>query len=502
MSDRSCKKTETRTLVDELSPAGRRRYLELILVKDFSVFLRKVFATVSPGDEFLPNWHIEAMTFCAKQIIAGKLKRGIVTIPPRHLKSIIFSVALPAYLLGLKPSTRIICVSYSSDLAVKHANDFRAVITSDWYRSAFPKTRVSREKDTQTETMTTGRGFRFATSLGGVLTGRGADLIVLDDPQKPDEALSEAHRNSAGQWFDTSLLSRLDSKSGGVVLIVMQRLHEDDLVGRLLERDGWDQLKIAAIAERDECIRIGTRRAHKRKAGTVIDPRRETQEDLGRLRQSMGELFFSAQYQQEPIPLAGNIIKAKWFKEYDIPPTYAYGDAFVISIDTAMKGTPLADFSVATVWLGRGENCFLLDLWRDRVDYPQLKRAVIWLRDKYPNATLLIEDKGSGTSLIQDLRADNRSVIAINPEADKVTRVAKVSAQFEAGSVHFPKNASWVDCLKAELLGFPNTRYDDQVDSVAQALSWMSQHRQSQVSWVAPIVIVKPRRYFGDPPEY
>lgn len=497
-----CKKIETETLVAKLSPAGRRRYLELILAKDFSVFLWKVFATVSPDDEFLPNWHIEAMTFCAERIIAGKLKRAIVTIPPRHLKSIIFSVALPAYLLGIKPSTRIICVSYSNDLAVKHANDFRAVITSDWYRRAFPKTRVSREKDTQIETMTTARGFRLATSLGATLTGRGADLIVLDDPQKPDEALSEAHRNSAGQWFDTTLLSRLDSKSEGSVVVVMQRLHEDDLVGRLLERGGWDQLKIAAIAERDERMRIGPRRTCKRKAGTVIDPRRETQEDLVRLRQSMGELFFSAQYQQEPIPLAGNIIKAEWFKEYDTPPTHTYGDTLVISIDTAMKGTPLADFSVATVWLGSSDNCFLLDLWRDRVDYPQLRRAVIWLRDKYPNATLLIEDKGSGTSLIQDFRADNRSVIAINPEADKVTRVAKVSAQFEAGSVHFPKNAPWLDCLKAELLGFPNTRYDDQVDSVAQALSWMWHHRQSQTSWVAPILVITPRRYFGDPPEY
>jgi len=163
---RRCKEVETQTLVAKLSPAGRRKYLELVLSKDFSVFLRKVFETISPGDEFLPNWHIEAMTFSAERIIAGRLKRAIVTIPPRHLKSIIFSVALPAYLLGLKPSTRIICVSYSNDLAVKHANDFRAVITSDWYRRAFPKTRLSREKDTQIETMTTARGFRLATFVG------------------------------------------------------------------------------------------------------------------------------------------------------------------------------------------------------------------------------------------------------------------------------------------------------------------------------------------------
>ena len=232
-------------------------------------------------------------------------------------------------------------------------------MSAAWYRRAFPQTKVSRAKDTQGETMTTHRGYRLTTSLNGTLTGRGADLIVLDDPQKPDEALSEAYRNTAGQWFDTTLLSRLDSKSEGAVVIVMQRLHEDDLVGRLLEKGGWEHLKIAAIAEQDEEMPIGSRRrVYMRKAGTVIDPRRETPEDLARLRQSMGELFFSAQYQQAPIPLAGNLIKADWFKEYDVSPTATYDDTLVISIDTAMKGEQLADFSVATVWLSRGDHCF------------------------------------------------------------------------------------------------------------------------------------------------
>jgi phage terminase large subunit-like protein len=148
----------------------------------------------------------------------------------------------------------------------------------------------------------------------------------------------------------------------------------------------------------------------------VIDPRRDSLEDLARLKQSMGELFFSAQYQQEPIPLAGNLIKAEWFREYEVTPTYTYNDVLVISIDTAMKGDPRADFSVATVWLGRGDHCFLLDLWRERVDFPDLRRAAFRLREKHAKATLLIEDKGSGTSLIQDLRANNVAVIGINPE--------------------------------------------------------------------------------------
>jgi predicted phage terminase large subunit-like protein len=491
---------ETKSLLAKLSPAARRKYFDLMLSENVSAFVRKVFETVSPGDVFHSNWHIDGMTYVVERVINGKIKRLITTVPPRHLKSIIFSVALPAFLLGRDPTKRIICVSYSNDLAVKHANDFRAVMTSDWYRRVFPKTRVSREKDTQVETMTTARGYRYATSLNGTLTGRGADIIVLDDPQKPDEALSEAHRKSAGQWFDTTLLSRLDSKAEGAVVMVMQRLHEDDLVGRLLEKGGWHHFKIAAIAEQDEQIPIGPRRIHKRKAGTAIDPQRESLEDLKRLRQSMGELFFSAQYQQEPIPLAGNLIKAEWFKEYDVAPTYTHNDLLVVSIDTAMKGTQLADFSVATVWLGRGDHCFLLDLWRERVDYPELRHAVSRLRKKHPNATLLIEDKGSGTSLIQDLRADKVAVIGINPEGDKQTRAAKISAQFAAGSVFFPRNAPWLSGLKAELLGFPSVRHDDQVDSVTQALSWIGQRRQNRIACVAPIIVSRPRTYFGDNP--
>jgi len=502
---KSAKKSKRRDSADylltQLSAAGRRRFFELQLAEDFSAFVMKVFETVSSGDVFLPNWHIDAMTYAAGRVMGGEITRLIVTVPPRHLKSIIFSVALPAFLLGRDPTKRIVCVSYSNELAVKHANDFRAVLSSAWYRRIFQNTRISRDKDTQTETMTTERGYRLATSLGGTLTGRGADLIVLDDPQKPEEALSETARNGAAQWFDTTLLSRLDSKSEGAVVLVMQRLHQDDLAGRLLEKGGWQHLKIPAIAQGNEEVEVGHRRIYRREAGTVIDPDRESIADLEQLKKSMGALHFSAQYQQEPIPLEGNLIKRQWFKEYEVAPAFTDTDKLVISIDTAMKGDELADFSVATVWLARGDHSYLIDLWRERVDYPNLKHAVWRLRERYPRATLLIEDKGSGTSLIQELRANNIGVIAINPEGDKPTRCAAISAQFESGCVFFPKSAPWLDDLKAELLGFPGAKNDDQVDSVTQALNWMARQRQHQVPCVGPIIVTRPRRYFGDPPD-
>ena len=200
--------------------------------------------------------------------------------------------------------------------------------------------------------------------------------------------------------------------------------------------------------------------------------------------------------------IAGNIIKAEWFKEYEIAPAYSDNDLLIISLDTAMKGTQLADYSVATVWLARGDHSYLLDLWRERVDYPELRRAVWRLREKYAGASLLVEDKGSGTSLIQDLRAENRAVIGINPEGDKLTRAAKTSAQFEAGAVFFPKAAPWLSALKAELLGFPNVRYDDQVDSVTQALAWIEKRKQSYVPIVCPIIVRVHNPYREAFPDY
>jgi predicted phage terminase large subunit-like protein len=473
-----------------------------MLATDFTAFLIKVFETISPAAEFRMNWAVEAMVYEAECIIAGETTRLIVNVPPRHLKTIIFSVALPAFLLGQDPRKRIICVSYSSDLAVKFANDFRAVMTSAWYRRVFPNTKISREKDTQTETMTTARGSRLTTSVYGTLVGRGADIVILDDPQKPDESLSEAHRTNVGEWFDTTVLQRLDSKSVGAVVMVMQRCHEDDLAGRLLEKGRWRQLKVPAIAEQDERIQIGRRKFHRRRAGSIIDPRGDTLKDLEDLRRDMGEVFYSAQYQQNPIPLAGNIIKAAWFKDYDSAPNIQPNDQVVISIDTAMKGDPGADYSVATIWLSRGDNMYLLDVWRERVDYPALKRAVLRLREARAGATLLIEDKGSGTSLIQDLRDQKIAAIAVNPDGDKTTRLAKVSAQFESGAVLFPKTAPWLSALKAELLAFPGAKHDDQVDSVSQALLWSRRRRQNEFKWAMPIVVGRPRNIPGQNPSW
>ena len=213
------------------------------------------------------------MAYQVERVLSGDERRLIVNLPPRSLKSIAFSVALPAFALGLNPRLRIICVSYSTELAKKLANDFRAVVESDWYRRIFPGTRVGRFKNTETEIEFTERGYRLAVSVQGTLTGRGGDLIIIDDPIKPADAMSEPTRTGVNQWFLNTLLSRLDNKATGQILIVMQRVHVDDLTGFVLAGpDTWTLLKLPAIAEVREVIRIGDALVHQRRSGDVLWP--------------------------------------------------------------------------------------------------------------------------------------------------------------------------------------------------------------------------------------
>jgi predicted phage terminase large subunit-like protein len=188
----------------------------------------------------------------------------------------------------------------------------------------------------------------------------------------------------------------------------------------------------------------------------------------------MGSMEFAAQYQQAPVPIDGNLIKWSWFKFYDSPPSPGPGDCLIVSWDTAMSRNQLSDFSACVVLLVRGEIVYILDVIRERLEYPDLKRAVIsqHLHWRRPPAAyyLLIEKKGSGLSLIQDLYRENITALGIEPDGDKILRMAAQAAPIEAGAVHLPRNAPWVDEFKKEVLSFPNGRNDDQVDALSQGL--------------------------------
>src|SRR5271166_3228834 len=272
-----------------------RALFHAVLRQNPLAFLDKSFSTVSPGQTLVQDWHLSAIAHRLEQVRKGEIRRLIINLPPRSLKSIMASVAFPAFVLGHDPTRRIICVSYSSELAAKHANDFRAIITSPWYRKIFPNTVIGK-KDSEGEIELTQRGFRLSTSVGGTLTGRGGDLVIIDDPLKPIDAYSETKRGAVNAWYNNTLLSRLDNKQTGAIIIVMQRVHIDDLTGFVLENpDECTVLNLAAIAQSDETIPLLGGKLHRRKIGDVLSPTREPLHILNDLKRQLGiRLFFGA----------------------------------------------------------------------------------------------------------------------------------------------------------------------------------------------------------------
>ena len=400
-------------------------------------------------------------------------------MPPRSLKSHAAAVAFPAFILGHNPSAQIICASYGQDLASKHSLDCRTLMTSEWYRRLFP-TRLAPQKQSLQEFLTTQNGFRLATSVGGVLTGRGADFIILDDPLKPDEALSETQRKGVNEWYDHTLYSRLNDKQNGCILIIMQRLHEDDLVGHVLEQENWEHVRLPAIAEEDETHVIESfykTRTVRRRVGEALHPEREPLAVLQHVRRTLGEYNFAGQYQQQPSPLGGGMVKKEWFRSYIPGQQPARFDLIFQSWDTANKCTELSDFSVCTTWGRRNKRLYLLHVLRQRLDYPQLKRAVMQQASQFEPSNILIEDKASGTQLIQELTREGIcGVTCYEPGGlDKIMRMHSVTSTIENGFVYLPTEADWLAVYLHELTSFPSGKHDDQADSTSQALNWAKQ---------------------------
>jgi predicted phage terminase large subunit-like protein len=478
------------------------RILQATLRTELSFFIRKVFATVSPGEVYLHNWHIDAIVCCLMRVHGGQTLRLLINQPPRSLKSICISVAYIAWALGHDPTRRFIIASYSGDFAAELHRQFRQVVKSAWYAELFPGTNW--EKETAQEFVTTQGGGRYATSIGGTLTGRGGDTIVIDDPLNANEAQSVPARKKVIDWYSGTLVSRLNDKRTGAIIAVMQRLHEDDLAGHLHRQGGWVHLDMPAIALEDEGVDLGHGKTHQRIAGDVLHPEREGQAALDKIKKEIGGLLFSAQYQQRPVPVEGNLIRRAWLQLYEPAelPAPFYPSKVVQSWDVAMMTGDHNDYSVCTTWRADKDDVYLLDVFRGRLEYPDLRRRVIALAELRQPTTILIEDAGPGMNLLQDLKhsmpAGLIRPIGVKPEGGKLERMEAQSAKIEAGQVHLSKDAPWIGELLSELLAFPNGRHDDQVDSVSQFLCWWQKDRaRTQETFTMPFAPSKPRLWPG-----
>jgi predicted phage terminase large subunit-like protein len=452
--------------------------VDALFRREMAYFVRGVFAEVSPGVDLV--WAPYLDLICARlgEVVFGDLRNLIITMPPRHLKSICVSVALPAFFLGHNPSRQVLAISYGQELAKIFAEDTRKVMESAFYQHLFD-TRLAKARQPIHALTTTDGGIRRATSIDGTATGVGADLMIFDDPQKPNEALSEAIRRSTNQAYENTFRSRRNDPATCRTVIVMQRLHEDDFVGHVRGLGGdWEVLNLPAIAEADELYSYKTYlgdHTYGRKEGEALHPRRVPLTELSQIRAEIGEAAWASQYMQRPAPAGGGIVNIAWFKTYrlgDKPSTF---DQVIQSWDTASKIASSSDYSVCTTWGVKEKQVYLLDVFRDRLLYPDLKRKVVELSRLYSATRVIIEDHASGMALLQDFRAEGVPRIeGMKPRGDKQTRMAAQSARIEGGFVHLPEKAHWLAEYLHELSVFPNGKYDDQVDSTSQGLDAVS----------------------------
>ncbi|WCR59123.1 MAG: hypothetical protein PG978_000537 [Wolbachia endosymbiont of Ctenocephalides felis wCfeF] len=417
------------------------------------------------------------------------------------------SVAWPAWILGNQPTARIIVASYSQRLSEKHSLDTRCIMQSIWYRELFPEVELSTEQNTKYKFQTVQRGYRIATSVGGTLTGEGGDFIIVDDPLSSTQALSETLRKRATNWFDQTLVSRLNNRKKGAIVLVMHRLHLEDLTGHLLSKPKiiWHHIRLPMISENKEVIYSVKKTAptffvpviqvttnghtsnkswisasrvgmvppvilYSREEGQPLYPLDEGEVEM--IKAELGSYAFAAQYQQNPLPLSSGIIKLEWLKRYrNFPDDLSH---VTQSWDTAVSTSNASNFSVCTTWAKVGNKFYLLDVYRAKLEYPKLKEQVLSLAARWTPHAILVEAKTSGQQLVQELKANSDlPIIEIVPHDDKLARFHQIVPIIESGKVFLPHQAIWLNDFEYEILMFPEAHHNDQVDSTVQYLQWM-----------------------------
>ncbi|MEO6709510.1 MAG: phage terminase large subunit [Planctomycetota bacterium] len=445
----------------------------------FGVFIALAFQILYPGKAFEPNWHIDAIVYALERNWQGILPRLIFNLPPRHLKSFLISIAWPAFLLAQNPSLKIMVVSYSDELVKSIARDFRRLVESKAYRKLFPHVRIT--KATENIVETDQGGYRCGIPVRGSLTGRGADSIIVDDPCKPDDALTDALRNEVNDWYKTTLLSRRDDKRHSSLIIVMQRLHSNDLTGYVEGSGEYHKLSFPAIAEKDEEIEVGPRQTYLRRAGEALQPQRDDAETWRKERAALGAFNFAAQYQQSPRTPDGQIFRQKHIICVDrSPPFQTEGECF-ISVDSALSTSVGADYSAITIAHVYRRRLYVLRADRGRWEYEDLKEKtmkwIAFLSKSGRPVKVVVENAGSGISLVQFLKKtrDRRyEIFWRTPKESKVERARTVVPWMEMGIflLSTPGKNGWVQPFVNEFMNFPQGLNDDQVDSLVQLLYW------------------------------
>jgi len=440
-------------------------------------FTKNSWSTIEAGREFHDNWHIDALSEHLQAVVEGDIKRLIINVPPRHMKSISVAVALPAWTWTIQPDKRFLFASYAGSLSIRDSVKCRRLIDSQWYKNhfggGFSLTSDQNQKQRFENDKT---GYRIATSVDGALTGEGGDIIVIDDPHNVREAESSVVREGVLEWWDQAMQTRLNDPKTGAFIIIMQRVHEKDLTGHILANDmGWDHLCLPARYEPNHPTPSQSSLGFvdpRTTEGELLWPNRIDEKTLTQLETSLGSYAAAGQLQQRPAPKGGTILRSKWWRPWESPdlPEIEY---ILQSYDTAFSTKEKSSYSARTTWgVFRKEgqvNAIVLEMWYDRVSYPDLRRLAQESYEEYEPDAVLIEKKASGQSLLQDLRMAGIPVLEYSPDRDKEARAHASSALLEDGRIWYPSEKRWAADLISICAAFPTGDNDDIVDTCTQA---------------------------------
>ena len=440
---------------------------------DLATMVEVAFRELHPELKLKLNWHIDVLCHALEEAVAGNCKRLIINLPPRMLKSFICSVVLPAWHLGRTPQSKIMVASYGDELAEKFSLDCRKFMSTEVYGRIFPNLKVGATKNSVSMFDTSDGGYRMAVTVGsGAMLGFGADILIIDDPETPTDMEYESKRKSTKEWFGNTAQTRLNDTANGIIIVVTQRLHEDDFTSYLNEMGGWTRITLPALAERDCSFDLQGGQKHLFKAGALLHPEHLPLQVLAERKHAMGNAAYLAQYQQSPVPGGGGVIPWSAFSTYDKAPPLESFSYVIQSWDPAISVADTADYSACTTWGFIGDKIYLLDAFRMRYGFGDLERKIRTFAEQWRVHMVVVEKTGLGMTVFSNLREKNFSPLAgVSPRKSKEARLEQIAPLIESGRVLVPKDALWLDDFKKEIQAFPKGAHDDLVDSMTLCLT-------------------------------
>lgn len=456
---------------------------------------------IEPGQPFVRTWHTDAMCDHLEAAARGQILKLLITVPPRSSKTIFASDMFPAWVWTWAPHVRWFMSSYALSLSIDSGVRTRRIIESDWYQERWPEVVLQDDRNAKLAYENTKGGWRIAGAVDAATTGKGGDINVLDDPHNVKETESEVQRKATVQWMKTAWYNRLNNPKTGVRIVIQQRVHEEDVAGVLMSEGGWEHLNLPMEFDSERrCVTYFKRspemereefwRDPRATEGELLCPDRFGPTEVAEYKVKLGSYAYAAQYEQRPVPAAGGLFQRSWWRywrrpdENDVPGLEdrtvvldydTQFDQVLISVDATFKDTSKSDFVSIGSWGIKGPRKYLLNHRWGRMGYIRTKAEIREAKDALPrhHDAVLIEDKANGTAVIEELRQEVDSVIAIEPDGGKEARAQATSPTVEAGDVflhlHDPRRQDYIDQHAA----FPKGAHDDAVDMQSQLLNWL-----------------------------